>query len=125
MKKGTESRILEIKIQDEPEARKTSAKRFTDAWKNGEYAGEYLTFTSPARFFEVINARRWELVTTLQRLGKTSIRELARQAGRDVRRVHDDVKILIEYAVIEQDANGVSVPYSKIHADFTLEAAAA
>ena len=117
-------RILEIKIQSESEARKDSAKRFIDAWNQGKYAGEYLTFASPARFFEIINARRWELVTTLQRLGQTSIRHLARQVGRDVRRVHDDVKVLIEYDIIEQNESGVSVPYAEIHADFTLKAEA-
>ena len=118
-------RTLEIKIQSESGARQASAQRFIDAWNQGEYAGEYLTFASPARFFEVINARRWELVTTLQKLGKTSIRQLARQVGRDVRRVHDDVKVLIEYDIIEQDDDGVSVPYTEIHADFTLRAEAA
>lgn len=118
-------RILEIKIQSESESQQASAQRFIDAWKQGKYSGEYLTFTSPARFFEVINARRWELVTTLQKLGETSIRQLARQVGRDVRRVHDDVKVLIEYDIVEQSKNGVSVPYAEIHADFTLKAEAA
>lgn len=125
MSDQTQHRILEIKIQDENMARQSSAERFLSAWSQGEYAGEYLTFTSPARFFEIINARRWELVTKLQKIGKTSIRELARQVERDVRRVHDDVKVLIEYDLIEQDAEGIHVPYAEIHADFTLKAEAA
>jgi predicted transcriptional regulator len=118
-------RTLEIKIQSEKQAMQASAARFLNAWNNSEYAGEYLTFTSPSMFFEVINARRWDLVTKLQTIGKTSIRELARQVGRDVRRVHDDIKILIEHGIVEQDAEGVCVPYDAIHADFTLMAEAA
>lgn len=118
-------RTLEIKILTEEQAMQASAARFLDAWNKGEYAGEYLTFTSPGMFFDVINSRRWDLVVKLQKLGKTSIRELARQVQRDVRRVHDDIKILIEHNIVEQDAGGVYVPFDAIHADFTLEAEAA
>ncbi len=81
-------RTLEIKIQPEEEVIQASATRFLDAWNHGKYAGEYLTFTSPGVLFEVLNAHRWNLVVKLQKIGKTSIRELAQQAGRDVRRVH-------------------------------------
>lgn len=118
-------RTLEIKILSEEQAMQAAATRFLAAWEQGDYAGEYLTFTSPSLFFEVLNAKRWELVIKLQTLGKTSIRELARQLQRDVHRVHDDIKILCAQGIIEQDEAGVSVPYSKIHADFTLTAAAA
>ncbi len=118
-------RMLEIKIQPEEEAIQASAARFLDAWDQGKYAGEYLTFTSPGMLFEVFNARRWDLVVKLQKIGKTSIRELARQAGQDVRRVHDDVKILLEHNMIEQDSDGIFVPYDEIHTDFILKAEAA
>ena len=115
-------RTLTIRIVNEQDAVAASAQRFLDAWNKGEYAGEYLTFTSSSQFFEVINSRRWDLVVTLQKIGQSSIRELARQVSRDVRRVHDDVKILLEHGIIEQDSQGVCVPYDEIHADFTLKA---
>ena len=118
-------RTLEIKILTEKEVRASRAARFTDAWESGEYPGEYLTFTSSVNFFEVINSRRWDIVIKLQALGKTSIRSLAKKVGRDVRRVHDDVKLLISHGIIEQDEKGVCVPYETIHAEFTLSAAAA
>lgn len=118
-------RTLEIKILTEEQAMQASAARFLAAWNQSEYVGEYLTFTSPGMFFEVINSRRWDLVVKLQTLGKTSIRELARQVQRDVRRVHDDIKILIENGIVEQDSGGIYVPYAAIHADFTLAAEAA
>ena len=38
-----------------------------------------------------------------------------------MRRVHDDVKLLISYGIIEQDAKCVCVPYDNIHADFSLK----
>jgi hypothetical protein len=52
MNEKTQYRTLEIKIQDEKSARNSSAERFLNAWRQGGYAGEYLTFTSPAQFFE-------------------------------------------------------------------------
>ena len=118
-------RTLTIRIVNEQDVVAASAQCFLDAWNKGEYAGEYLTFTSSSQFFEVINSRRWDLVVTLQKIGQSSIRELARQVSRDVRRVHDDVKILLEHGIIEQDSQGVCVPYDEIHADFTLKAEAA
>ena len=72
-------RTLTIRIVNEQDAMAASAQRFLDAWNKGEYAGEYLTFTSSSQFFEVINSRCWDLVVTLQKIGKSSIRELARQ----------------------------------------------
>lgn len=118
-------RKLTIKIQAEQTAIQSSAERFLEAWNQQIYAGEYLTFTSSSLFFELINARRWDLVIKLQGIGKSSIRELARQLQRDVRRVHDDVKRLMDYGIVEQDSDGVYVPYHEIHADFTLTAEAA
>ena len=41
-----------------------------------------------------------------------------------MRRVHDDVKLLISYGIIEQDPKSVYVPYDTIHAEFTLKAEA-
>jgi len=49
---------------------------------------------------------------------------LARQVGRDVQQVRDDINILSKYGIIEQDSNYISVPYDEIHTDFTLKAEA-
>ena len=117
-------RTLEIKILSEAEGIKTDDACMIKAWESGEYAGESLTFESPGSFFEVFNARRWDIILKLQTLGKTSIRALAKQVGRDMRRVHDDVKFLISRGIIEQDEKGVCVPYDTIHAEFTLKAEA-
>ena len=117
-------RKLEIKILPEAEAIKADDECFIKAWGSGEYAGESLTFVSLGGFFEVFNARRWDIIVKLQSSGKTSIRALAKLVGRDMRRVHDDVKFLISHGIIEQDAKGVCVPYDTIHAEFTLKAEA-
>ena len=115
-------RTLEIKILSEAEANIADDACIIKAVESGEYAGESLAFESPGSFFEVFNARRWDIVVKLQTSGKTSIRALAKEVGRDMRRVHDDVKFLISRGIIEQDEKGVCVPYDTIHAEFTLKA---
>ena len=117
-------RTLEIEILSEAESMKAAMNCITKAIESGENAGEYLTFESSSGFFEVFNARRWDIIVKLQTSGKTSIRALAKDVGRDMRRVHDDVKFLISHGIIEQDEKGVCVPYGTIHAEFTLKAEA-
>ena len=113
-------RALEIKVLSEEEVVKANAECVIEVLEGVEY----LTFTSSSTFFEVFNARRWDIIVKLQTSGKTSIRALAKEVGRDMRRVHDDVKFLISHGIIEQDEKGVCVPYDTIHAEFTLKAEA-
>ncbi len=98
---------------------------FIDSWKSGEYQGEFLSFESPALLFKTLTQKRWEIITSLQaQSSPISIRELARQIGRDIRRVHDDVTVLIVEGIIEQGKDGISVVFDEIHADFTMKKAA-
>ena len=56
--------------------------------------------------------------------GSLAIREIARQAGRDVRAVHRDVHVLLRTGVLEKAADGgVMFPYDAIHVDFLLKVA--
>ena len=118
-------RILTIKISDESSAMAAMRQRFTETMNSGQYTGEFLTFESPAALFRAITPKRWELVSDLQKLGKISIRGLARQTRRDVHRVYDDIKALQDLGVVEQDEAGVFVPFDRIHTDFTLSREAA
>ena len=52
------------------------------------------------------------------------MRGLARELGRDVKRVHEDVAVLIEVGLIEKtDSGKIHVPYAVIETDFALKAA--
>ncbi len=83
------------------------------------------TFSSAAQLFSVFTVKRFELIEHLQKIGPSSVRGLARSLGRDVRRVHDDVVVLIDWGIVERnDAGKVFVPYDVIHAGFDLRAAA-
>ena len=83
------------------------------------------TFSSAAQLFSVFTVKRFELIEHLQKIGPSIVRGLARSLGRDVRRVHDDVVVLIDWGIVERnDAGKVFVPYDVIHAGFDLRAAA-
>ena len=47
--------------------------------------------------FRVLTPKRWELVERLQTVGPSSVRGLARDLERDVKRVHEDVLALMQY----------------------------
>ena len=92
--------------------------------KADKYQGEVLNFESPAHFFGQLTEKRWEIVRAAQGKGELSVRELAREVGRDVKRVHEDVVILAELGLLERTAGGgVLCPYASMHIDMYLKAA--
>lgn len=115
-------------IRIRPNARaatKEMGRRFVRAWKTGKSDGDVLEFESPAALFKVLSPKRWELIERLQRTGPSSLRALARELERDVKRVHADVTALIDYGLVARNEAGqVHVPYDLIRADFDLRAAA-
>ena len=87
------------------------------------YQGEVLNFETAGAFFGKLTERRWALVHALQGQGAMSVRELARRAVRDVRRVHDDVAALADLGLIERtDSGGVLCPFEAVHIDMRLTA---
>jgi predicted transcriptional regulator len=83
------------------------------------------TFSSATQLFSVFTSKRFELIEQLQKIGPSSVRGLARAVERDVRRVHDDVMVLIEWGIVTRNEAGkVLVPFDVIHAGFDLRAAA-
>lgn len=99
-------------------------ERFVKAWKTGKSAGDTFQFESPAAMFRVLTPKRWDLIERLQELGPVSVRGLARELGRDVKRVHEDVQQLMSLGLVARTDSKVHVPYDLIHADFDLRAIA-
>jgi len=65
------------------------------------------------------------MIERLQELGEISLRGLARSLERDVKRVHEDAAVLLDWGLIERTVQGkICVPYEKIHTGFDLLAAA-
>ena len=82
-----------------------------------------LNFETAGDFFGRLTERRWALVHALQGQGAMSVRELARRAARDVRRVHGDVAVLADLGLVERtDSGGVLCPFDAVHIDMRLTA---
>ncbi|MDQ5767348.1 HVO_A0114 family putative DNA-binding protein [Thiothrix subterranea] len=95
---------------------------FVDALETGSYQGEVFTFETPMGLFQAITPKRWELLDRLQGKAAVSIRELAKQLGRDVKNVHTDVSKLLEIGLLERDEVGrVFSPFAEIRTEFTLK----
>ena len=116
-----EMRTLTITVQPDWKAALRAAGKAAQA---ETYQGETLNFESPDVFLGRLTALRWSLVRQIMSAGEVSIRELARRVGRDVRRVHDDVRVLAELGLIERTASGgVRCPFTDIHLDMHLRKA--
>jgi predicted transcriptional regulator len=124
--RGQQMKKATIRIRrDTQTALKEMGERFVKAWKTGKSDGDLLQFESPAALFRALTAKRWELIERLQTTGPTTVRGLARELDRDVKRVHEDVSTLIKYGLVVRTADRkICVPYEVIHADFDLRAVA-
>jgi predicted transcriptional regulator len=98
---------------------------FSRVWKNGPAdPGPRISFATPELLWEVLTAKRWELLKALAGQGAVSIREAARRVDRDVKAVHGDVHALLRAGVLNRAADGkIEFPYDGIHVDFMLTAA--
>lgn len=84
-----------------------------------------ISFASVELLWKVLAPNRLTLVQTLAGVGPVTLREAARRVGRDVRAVHADVHLLLNSGVLRKTDDGlIEFPYSAMHFDFTLKAAA-
>lgn len=114
--------ILRIE-RDASRALSGMGRRFAQTMKSGRPQPHVFSFESPAALFRTLSPKRWELLEKLQGIGPVSLRGLARALDRDVKRVHEDVAVLLDVGLVARTATGqIEVPYSVIHADFDLRA---
>jgi predicted transcriptional regulator len=119
-----ENKKLTITIDSDWKERLRQAAR--KGFASTSYVGHHLNFQTPAAFFGRLTEKRWEILRLLQGTGTVGVRELARRVDRDVRRVHDDVKVLVELGLVERQPSGsVVCPFADIHVDLHLRHALA
>lgn len=83
-----------------------------------------ISFATPELLWEVLSAKRWELLKALCGAGPVSIREAARRVGRDVKAVHRDVTALLNAGLIERaEGGGIVFPFEAVKVEFMLQAA--
>jgi predicted transcriptional regulator len=95
------------------------------AMKSGRAEREArICFATPELLWQVLTAKRWELLKAMCGAGAMSIREAARRVGRDVKAVHGDVAALLNAGVLSRAAEGgVVFPFDAVKVEFLLEAA--
>ncbi|EQD28585.1 hypothetical protein B1A_21111, partial [mine drainage metagenome] len=110
-----EGRTLTITVQADWKGALRAASKMAQA---PVYKGETLNFENPELFLGRLTALRWTLVRLLMGAEEVPVRELARRAGRDVKRVHEDVLVLAELGLVERSkSGGVICPFVDIHVD--------
>jgi predicted transcriptional regulator len=102
-----------------------SMATFVRAWKTGKSEkSARISFATPELLWQVLTAKRWELLKALCGAGPVSIREAARRVGRDVKAVHSDVTALLNAGVLDRAAGGgIIFPYEAVKVEFLLQAA--
>jgi predicted transcriptional regulator len=111
--------VLEVRSGEE------SMATFVRSWKSGKpERSERIAFATPELLWQVLTAKRWELLKALCGAGPISIREVARRVGRDVKAVHSDVTALLNAGVLDRaKSGGVVFPFDAIKVEFLLQAA--
>ena len=90
---------------------------------SGRPQGAHISFASAELLWRTLTRKRWELLQAMAGRGPMSIREAARQVGRDVKAVHGDVCALVSAGLLERAEDKVVFPYTAVHVDFMLTAA--
>ena len=111
--------VLEVRSPEDAMA------AFARTWKAGKAERTArVAFATPELLWQVLTAKRWELLKTLRGAGAISIREASRRVGRDVKAVHSDITALLNAGVVDRAENGgIVFPYDAIRVEFLLEAA--
>ena len=83
-----------------------------------------ISFATPELLWQVLTAKRWELLKAMCGAGPMSIREAARRVNRDVKAVHGDVTALLDAGLLGRTPAGeVEFPFDSVKVEFLLQAA--
>lgn len=98
---------------------------FTQTWKSGKgQKSARISFATPELLWQVLTAKRWELLKALYGAGPVSIREAARRVGRDVKAVQADVTALLAAGVLSRaETGGIEFPFRAVKVEFLLQVA--
>lgn len=102
--------------------RESVSARALDAF-SGKRRGAHISFASADLLWEVLTAKRWELLKAMTGGGAMTLREAARRVDRDVKAVHGDVHALLTAGVLRRNEDGkIEFPFDAVHVDFMLKA---
>ena len=107
-----------------------AAARVADAWRRAERGEKVetednITFVSWSALASHLTDKRYDLLRHLHRRPVVSIRALARELGRDFKRVHEDVTALEAIGLIQRDGTTLRADYDEIRTSIPLDPPAA
>lgn len=80
-----------------------------------------LNFTDAANLLSTLSKKRMELLMFLHQEGSSTIRQLAKNLGRDYSIVHGDVKVLLELGLLATDKEKkIFVPWDELAIELPL-----
>jgi len=83
-----------------------------------------ICFSTPELLWELLTAKRWELLKALCGTGPISIRGASRRVGRDVKAVHRDLTALLNAGIVQRVEDGrIEFPFDTVKVQFLLRAA--
>ena len=102
-----------------------SFREVARAWTTGKaLPSTRISFASPELLWQVLTAKRWEILRALCGAGSMSIREAARRVNRDVKAVHGDIVAMVKAGLLDRtEAGGVVFPFDAVKVEFMLRAA--
>jgi predicted transcriptional regulator len=99
-------------------------ERFVGAWHKlaqGAAVDEtHLTFFDLETLVSTLSPKRLELLRYVRKHQSGNIADLAKNLGRDYKRVHADVAALIHAGLLVRDEQGIRAPYDSVHTDVSL-----
>ena len=112
------------KVQVHVESVAVSGQRFVDAWRRAERGArvheEHLSFESLESLLATLSPKRIELVRFVRRRPNLSIAAVARELGRDYKRVHGDVRALEAAGLLEERPSGLRAPFAGVDAQLSF-----
>jgi predicted transcriptional regulator len=115
----TEMKTVTLEVATLQEVKRRAQATFT-----GRKQGARISFATPELLFQVMTAKRWELLRTMTGAGPLAIREAARRVDRDVKGVHGDVHALLKAGILQKTGDGLIIfPFDAIRVDIMLHAA--
>lgn len=101
-------------------------QRFIAAWKRAESGDHrverHLSFDSFETLAKVLTPKRMQLLRHIHTRSSVSVAALARELGRDYKRVHEDVEALTRAGLLDRPDQGTAVvaPYDVIQTRIAL-----
>jgi len=83
-----------------------------------------INFQNPSDLRALLTDRRIELLRSIMTKRPDSIRQLAERVDRDIKSVHDDLQVLVEYDIVHFEQSGRAkrpfVPYDSIEINLEI-----